>query len=111
MRLRTILGISSLFLAAVTAWTGTARAEEEFDVSVSGNTVTVNAKGDWHINQGYNWKLVQGSHKLTSWNLGEKTATLSGAPHGHATLKGAVCSKTDDGQSACKMFQKEIDVP
>jgi hypothetical protein len=115
MRSRTILGISTMFLAAATVWAGTARAEDEFDCNPNGASVTVQAKGDWHINQQYPWKVVvtNGSNKqkldASKFALAEKTASLSGIPSGHVKLSGAVCEQTPDGQSACKMFTKEWD--
>lgn len=103
------LSLGFLVAAATLASPRTARAEQEFDVRVSGGKITVVTKGEWHINKDYPWKLVDKEKKpladKTKFALEEKTATLSGAPKGHAKLKGALCSGDE-----CKTFEKEIDV-
>jgi hypothetical protein len=95
-----------LVVAAAAVFTARdARAEEEFDVNVAGGKVVVTAKGAWHINKEYPWKLTIGDKKLAKdqFKLDEHTATLAGAPHGSATLKGAVCSG-----DKCKTFEKTL---
>jgi hypothetical protein len=108
-RTKTFAGLAialSLAAASVTL-TRAASAEDEFDVSVSGNAITVTTKGSWHINKDYPWKVIQGDSKLdkSKFDLGEKSAKVSGAPKGKNTVKGAVCS----GDS-CKTFEKEVNV-
>jgi len=87
---------------------GAAQADNEFDVSVSSGKVVVTAKGQWHINKDYPWKLVSGDTKIdkSKFAMTDTQATLNGAPKGAAHLKGAVCSGDQ-----CKPFDKEIAVP
>jgi predicted membrane-bound mannosyltransferase len=83
-----------------------ARAEQEFDVAVAGGKVTVTAKGGWHINLEYPWKLQQDGKTVAAkdkFSLNKETAVLSNAPHGAAKLKGAVCSG-----DKCKTFEKDL---
>lgn len=84
-----------------------AHADEEFDVAVAGGKVTVTAKGSWHINKDYPWKLTVGDAKLDKgkFTLDEKSASVSGAPKGTAKLKGAVCSG-----NTCKPFEKDLSI-
>jgi hypothetical protein len=93
--------------AAGLTLTTAASAEDEFDVAVAGNAITVTAKGAWHINKDYPWKVVQGEAKLdkSKFDLNEKSAKVSGAPKGKNTVKGAICS----GDS-CKTFEKDVNV-
>jgi hypothetical protein len=101
------LVFGSLVVAAGLAASSDARAEDEFDVKVAGDKVVILAKGTWHINEKYPWKLTVGETKLdkTKFAITEKQATLQGAPKGKGTLKGAVCSA-----DSCKEFSKEITV-
>lgn len=103
----TIAALSLGFLAATGLFTATrdARAEEQFNVSVSGKTVTVTAKGDWHINQSYPWKLTVGDQKFdkSKFSLGEKAASVSASAGGSATLKGAVCHADQ-----CMPFERSV---
>jgi hypothetical protein len=101
------IAIALSFVAAGVTLTTAASAEDEFDVAVSGNAITVTTKGSWHINKDYPWKVVQGDSKLdkSKFDLGEKSAKVSGAPKGKNVVKGAVCS----GDS-CKTFEKEVKI-
>ena len=110
MRKQTLIGLAAgLFFAATSGVLSStpAQAEDDFDVAVAGNAVTVTAKGAWHINLEYPWKLVQGDNKLdkSKFSLSEKSAKVSGAPKGKNTVKGAICS----GDS-CKTFEKDVTV-
>ena len=107
MRLQSLVRSAAVaFFAAVTL-TGTALADEEFDVSVSGDKVVVTAKGGWHINKEYPWKLVIGDKKLekSQFTLSETKATVT-APKGTGKLKGGICSGDQ-----CRMFQKSVTIP
>ena len=99
-------------LVAAASFVGGARADErltdeKFDLAIAPGQVTLTAKGEFHINQDYPWKLVVGDVKLdkTKFVLSEKTASVAGAPKGKATLKGAVCSKDQ-----CHKVEKEITI-
>ena len=109
MRPNTIAGIALGFLVALATLTPTrtARAEEQFDVSVAGGKVTVTTKGPWHINKEYPWKVLAGSSKLdkTKFALDEKSASVAGVPKGPAKLKGAVCSG-----ATCMPFEKDVTI-
>ncbi len=82
-------------------------SDDKFDLAIAPGQVTLTAKGDFHINQDYPWKLVVGDVKLdkSKFVLSEKTASVTGAPKGKGTLKGAVCSK-----DTCHKVEKEITV-
>ena len=105
MRLTRIVAVAAVL--AVAAMGRPAFAETEFEVSVAAGQVTVTAHPGWHINKEYPWKLIAGDTKLdkSKFNLAETTATLTGAPKGSATLKGAVCSADQ-----CHSFQKELTI-
>jgi hypothetical protein len=81
---------------------------DEFEVRVSKGQVTVVAKGEWHINQEFPWKLTVGDTKLdkSKFTLTEKNATVSDAPAGAGKLKGAVCS-----HDSCHTLEREVTVP
>lgn len=103
----------SFFVAACAAMaalttSGDARAEEEFDVSVQGGKVVITAKGSWHVNKEYPWKLVVGDAKLdkSKFTFSETTATVVGAPKGAGKLKGGVCSG-----DKCRNFEKDVAIP
>ncbi len=83
-----------------------ARADNEFDVTVTNGQVVVTAHEGWHINQEFPWKLVVGDAKLdkSKFTLKEKTATVD-APKGTGKLKGAVCSKDQ-----CHVLEKAVTV-
>lgn len=100
-------GLVVLGLAAVSTFASTASAEEEFDVKVSGATVVITAKGGWHVNKDYPWKLTIGDVKVdkSKFAFTESTATLANAPKGAAKLRGALCSG-----DKCKNFEKDVTV-
>ena len=102
-------------LAADTAWAdgddrggGGDKEERAFEVHIEKREVTVTAKGEWHINKDYPWKLVIGDTKLdrTKFELDEKTAKVHGAPAGTGKLRGAVCSK-----DVCRTLEREVTIP
>jgi hypothetical protein len=99
---------AALIALAGFAASGDARADDEFDVNVAGGKVVVTAKGAWHINKDYPWKLVVGDAKLdkSKFEISEKTASVAGAPKGSGKLKGAVCSG-----DKCKNFEKDVNIP
>jgi hypothetical protein len=108
---RTRSAIGLLALLAVTAVTLTApvaRAEDEFEVTVTKGQVVVAAKGEWHINLEFPWKLIVGDTKLdkTKFTLAEKTATVSNVPSGEGKVKGAVCS-----HDSCHTLEKVVTIP
>jgi hypothetical protein len=84
-----------------------AQADDEFDVAVSGGQIVVTAKGEWHVNKNYPWKLVVGDQKIdkSKFNFTERSATLASAPKGAGKLKGGVCSG-----DKCKNFEKDVTV-
>ena len=82
-----------------------AQAEEEFDVKVSGTTVKVVAKGAWHVNKEYPWKVKAGEDTVADkakFAFTETEATVS-APAGATVLKGGVCSG-----DKCKSFEVKL---
>ena len=104
--------LAALVALAAFSTPGTARAEEEFDVSAAGGKVSVHAKGNWHINTDYPWKLTllhadkDGKNLVldkSKFTLSEKDAVVSGAAKGSAQLKGAICSG-----DTCKPFSKDL---
>ena len=105
MRPMLLLAISA-FLTGMTLGSP-ARADNEFDVAVANGVITVTAKAGWHINKDFPWKATIGDTKLdkSKFTLAETTATLTDAPKGSATLKGAVCSADQ-----CHSFQKELTI-
>jgi hypothetical protein len=108
MHLKKLLTVvASLGIAAGITFASVAHADDEFDVSVAGGKVVVSAKGAWHVNKDYPWKLTAGDVKLdkAKFSFTETTATLAGAPKGTAILKGGVCN---GGQ--CKNFEKAVSV-
>jgi hypothetical protein len=115
MRMRTLIGTAGLLVTAAFAtaltFSSTARADGEFAVSVSGNSVTVQANSPWHINQEYTWKVKKDGHTVDSvhFTLSEGSASASGLPSGSLTLKGAVCN-TDGDHKACMPFSKDITI-
>jgi hypothetical protein len=109
MRLTAAAGFALSALVSLVALSSTrdARAEEQFDVTVAGGKVTVTAKGAWHINKDYPWKLTSGDAKLdkSKFTIAEKTASVA-APKGAAHLKGAVCQAEN-----CMPFEKDVTIP
>jgi hypothetical protein len=100
--------LTFLSAAAVAATTALAAADDEpFDLAVAKDEVTVVTKGHWHVNQDYPWKVVIGDATFdkSRFAFTERSAKLSGVPHGTGKLKGAVC----DGPQ-CMPFVKEITV-
>ena len=100
--------------SALGAFAVSAAAEDEFDVKVSGRQVTVTAKGDWHINPDYPWKLVVQVARdqattlpKSAFELAEKRATVASKTAGEAVLKGAVCIQTRE-QNGCRQFSKSL---
>ncbi len=93
--------------ACVLTLAGVARADEEFDVSVSHGTVKVQTKPGWHINQEYPWKLQYEGKKIdkAQFKLTEHAATVE-APKGTGKLRGAVCF----GEAQCKPFETTVTV-
>jgi len=106
--------LSTWATAALTAfalcstWTTSAHADDDVEVSVSKGQVTVVAKGDWHINPEYPWKLIVGEAKLdkSKFNLNEKVAVVRGVPAGAGTLRGAVCAA-----GTCRSLVREVVIP
>ncbi len=85
-----------------------ASAEEEFDVSVAaGHVVVVAAKGKWHINKEYPWRLLAGGEKIgrEHFRLSEKSAQVD-SPKGVVTIRGGVCN----GEQ-CLRIEKSVTVP
>ena len=103
-----LVGLAALAVLAASVSTHAARADEEFDLAVSKGQVVVTAKGDWHINREFPWKLTIGDTKLdkTRFLLTEKDATVTGAPSGVGKLKGAVCS-----HDSCHTLEREVTLP
>jgi hypothetical protein len=106
------LSVTLAFAAAPAAHAddsaGAAKVDEGFDLKVAKGEVTVTARGEWHINKEFPWKLVVGDVKLdrSRFELGETTARVHDAPAGKAKLRGAICSK-----DVCRTLEREIDVP
>ncbi|HVW27571.1 MAG TPA: hypothetical protein VHC69_19535 [Polyangiaceae bacterium] len=92
---------------ATLAASGSARADDDFDVKVAPGKVTIVAKGKWHINKDYPWSLVAGDKKIDvkAFHLEEKSAAVD-APKGSANLKGGICNGDQ-----CRMFKVAVDVP
>jgi hypothetical protein len=108
-RARHVLAVLSfLAVGSSISMSTPAQAEDEFDVTVSKGQVVVVAKGDWHINQEFPWKVVVGDTKLdkTKFTLTEKNATVTNVPSGQGKVKGAVCS-----HDSCHTLEKNIVVP
>jgi hypothetical protein len=108
--IRRLVGLSALALiaAAPSAHAKDEHDSDEFDVQVSKGQVTVLAKGEWHINKEFPWKLTVGETKLdkTKFTLTEKDATVTNAPAGAGKVKGAVCS-----HDSCHMIEREVVIP
>jgi hypothetical protein len=109
-----LVGIGALgFVGAA----GSARADgnddadkdaQTFEVKVTKGEVEIIAKGDWHINKDFPWKLVVGDARLdrSRFELDEKTARVTGVPHGVGKLRGALCSK-----DVCRTLERELTIP
>ena len=107
MRYPKILATLGACAVMCTAIFGTsAFADDEFDVNVAGGQITVVAKGHWHINKNYPWKVSVGDKKVDAkFNFTDTSATLAGAPKGAIKVKGGVCSGDQ-----CKNFEKMVTV-
>jgi hypothetical protein len=103
------MGRLTQFLTGLLLVAGSAGAAEssEFSVTVSPGKVVVAAKGKWHINQEYPWRLVVDGVKLdkSKFTLSESAASVQ-APRGAGKLKGSVCS-----EDQCKIFEEVVTVP
>lgn len=84
-----------------------ALAEEQFDVVVGKGEITVVAKGHWHVNKDYPWRVMVGDKMIdkSKFALAETTAKVTGVPPGTVRLKGAVCEGNQ-----CMPFTKEVAV-
>ena len=84
-----------------------AAADEQFDVTAGKGELSVTAKGHWHVNKDYPWKVVSGDKTFdkSKFSFTETSAKLSGLPSGKAQLKGAVC----DGPQ-CMPFSKDVTI-
>ena len=104
--LQRIAGLATVIALATAA--PSAKADDEFELTVSKGQVVVHAKGDWHINLEFPWKLVVGETKLdkSKFTLTEKNATIASVPSGVGKLRGAVCS-----HDSCHTLEREITVP
>ncbi|HLK40848.1 MAG TPA: hypothetical protein VKU41_29040 [Polyangiaceae bacterium] len=104
--LAALVAIASVAAVSVPALAD--KDKDEFEIIVTAHTVVVEAKGDWHINQDYPWKLVVGDTKLdkSKFELKEKKAKIENAPSGTGKIRGAVCSK-----DSCKMLEREVTIP
>ena len=102
------LGFAAAPAARADDSAGAAKVDEGFDLKVAKGEVTVTARGEWHINKEFPWKLVVGDVKLdrSRFELGDTTARVHDAPAGKAKLRGAICSK-----DVCRTLEREIDVP
>jgi hypothetical protein len=110
-RIRLLIGLSALVAVATSSPRAHAKDEhdsDEFEVRVSRGQVTVVAKGEWHINREFPWKLTVGDTKLdkTKFTLTEKDATVTNAPAGAGKVKGAVCS-----HDACHTLERDVTIP
>jgi len=98
---------AAVLVLAALATANTVRAEDEFDVAVTAGNIVVTAKGKWHINKEYPWKLTVGETKLdnSKFKLSETSASVV-APKGEGKLRGGVCSGDQ-----CKTFEKVVSIP
>lgn len=96
---------TAVFGAAIVA--SHAYAAEEVDIAVKDSKVTVTAKGSWHINKSYPWKLEVGETKLdvSKFTLSEKSASVA-APKGSGKLRGGVCNGDQ-----CRMITEPVTIP
>jgi hypothetical protein len=107
-----IVAVFALSLATVPSVraddSGGAKGDDGFDLKVAKGEVTVTARGEWHINKEFPWKLVVGDVKLdrSKFELGETTARVHDAPSGKAMLRGAICSK-----DVCRTLERDLVLP
>jgi P pilus assembly chaperone PapD len=101
------LSVVAVIAAAALAVAPRADAADEFDLSVNSGQVVVTAKGNWHINVSYPWKLTVGDKNLdaSKFALSEKSAKVT-APKGTGKLRGGVCNGDQ-----CRMFQESVTIP
>lgn len=101
------LALAALVVSAVGLPLRLAQAEEQFDVVAGKGEITVVAKGHWHVNKDYPWRVVIGDKTLdkSRFALTETSAKISGVPQGTVKLKGAVCEGAQ-----CMPFVKEVAV-
>jgi hypothetical protein len=87
---------------------GAPKIDEGFDLKIAKGEVLVTARGEWHINKEFPWKLVVGDVKLdrSKFELGETTARIHDAPSGSAKLRGAICSK-----DVCRTLERDLVLP
>jgi hypothetical protein len=105
-------------LAAVAAFAtlaSPARADDNFDLTVSKGQVVVKAKAGWHINTEYSWGVnADKDGKKGDKEPGAKVAldkehgiaTITQISSGKHWIRGAVCS-----DSNCAPFSKDVTVP
>ena len=105
--------LSGIALATVVALASfgferSAAAEEEYEVTSAGDEVHVAAKGNWHINLDYPWKVTFGTSKLTKerFRFEAQHARLNGLPKGDVKVSGCVCTSGDHG--SCLPFSKVV---
>lgn len=107
MRLSNLVSsaFGALVALAMLTTAGDSRADNEFDVSSADGKVVVTAKGHWHINKDFPWKLTVGGahHGKGKFTLVDGTATVAGVAKGAGKLKGALCNG-----DACKTFEVEV---
>jgi len=99
---------SALAAAALgfTFATATARADQEFDVTVAGGSATITAKSGWHVNKDYPWSVRKDKDVLadkTKFTFDGETIAKVAIPAGATTLKGGVCSG-----DKCKSFEFKL---
>ena len=94
------------FLAVLGA-TSVARAEEEFDLTVSKGHLVLKTKGKWHINKDYPWRFTQGEKKIgrEAFQLSEESASVD-LPQGGGKLRGGVCNGDQ-----CLRIEKDVTIP
>jgi hypothetical protein len=87
--------LSTLVAVALAAVVAPALAQDEFDVAVAGNKVTVTTKAGWHVNKEYPWKIeVQGKKvdKTGFQFTGDSVASVAAPGTGEGVLSVGVCS-------------------
>jgi hypothetical protein len=101
------LALAALVVTAVGLPLRSARAEEQFDLVAGKGEITVVAKGHWHVNKDYPWRVVIGDKTLdkSHFALTETSAKITGVPAGTVKLKGAVCEGAQ-----CMPFVKDVAV-
>jgi len=109
MRMTKTIGslVAAAAAIAAIAFSPAAQADEEFDVIVKGDTVSVKPKGHWHCNKEYPWSVTVGDTKLKKdkFTIEESGASVKAVPKGAGKLKGGVCS----GEK-CKNFEVDVTI-